>query len=223
MISSRLPKSLAPNAVARAIDAKRRSGAAILDLTETNPTSAGFTYPKELLEPLAESARARIRSAAARPLVGAGGRRRRLPPPRHRHLRRSRGADVEHQRSVRAAVQAAVRCRRRGAGAASELSAVRAPDAARVRHRDSVRARVSRLVAHRHRFDHERGDRSRARDPDRVAEQPDGIVPASRRSRRAVGARRRTRLGDHRRRGVRRLSARSRSRRDATCWPAPTC
>jgi alanine-synthesizing transaminase len=52
MISSRLPKSLEPNAVARAIDAKRRSGAAILDLTETNPTSAGFSYPKELLAPL---------------------------------------------------------------------------------------------------------------------------------------------------------------------------
>ena len=55
MISSRLPQSLAPNAVARAVAAKRRSGAAILDLTETNPTSAGFTYPKELLEPLADS------------------------------------------------------------------------------------------------------------------------------------------------------------------------
>jgi alanine-synthesizing transaminase len=53
MISSRLPKSLELNAVARAIDAKRRSGASILDLTETNPTTAGFTYPKELLEPLA--------------------------------------------------------------------------------------------------------------------------------------------------------------------------
>jgi hypothetical protein len=54
MISSRLPKSLEPNAVARAVDAKRRSGAAILDLTETNPTSAGFNYPNELLEPLAD-------------------------------------------------------------------------------------------------------------------------------------------------------------------------
>jgi alanine-synthesizing transaminase len=53
MISSRLPRSLEPNAVARAIDAKRRSGAAILDLTATNPTSAGFSYPKELLAPLA--------------------------------------------------------------------------------------------------------------------------------------------------------------------------
>ena len=52
MISSRLPKSLAPNAVSRALDAKRKSGAAILDLTETNPTGAGFNYPEELLEPL---------------------------------------------------------------------------------------------------------------------------------------------------------------------------
>ena len=53
--SSRLPKSLEPNAVARAIDAKRRAGVPILDLTETNPTSAGFTYPKELLQPLAHA------------------------------------------------------------------------------------------------------------------------------------------------------------------------
>lgn len=53
MISSRLPRSLELNAVARAIDAKRRAGVPILDLTETNPTSAGFTYPKELLQPLA--------------------------------------------------------------------------------------------------------------------------------------------------------------------------
>lgn len=54
MSSSRLPKSLELNAVARAIDAKRRGGATILDLTETNPTSVGFTYPKELLAPLAD-------------------------------------------------------------------------------------------------------------------------------------------------------------------------
>ena len=52
MISTRLPKSLELNAVARALETKRRNGATILDLTATNPTSAGFTYPKELLEPL---------------------------------------------------------------------------------------------------------------------------------------------------------------------------
>jgi aspartate/methionine/tyrosine aminotransferase len=54
MISSRLPKSLAPNAVARAIDAKRRRGITVVDLTATNPTSAGFTYASELLVPLAD-------------------------------------------------------------------------------------------------------------------------------------------------------------------------
>lgn len=53
MISSRLPKSLELNAVSRALDAKRRSGAPVVDLTATNPTSAGFAYPKTLLEPLA--------------------------------------------------------------------------------------------------------------------------------------------------------------------------
>lgn len=53
MISARLPKNLQPNAVARAIDAKRRSGTPIVDLTETNPTSAGLSYPAAILEPLA--------------------------------------------------------------------------------------------------------------------------------------------------------------------------
>lgn len=53
MPSSRLPQNLELNAVSRAIDAKRRTGAAVIDLTETNPTRAGFDYPRELLEPLA--------------------------------------------------------------------------------------------------------------------------------------------------------------------------
>lgn len=55
MISSRLPKSLELNAVARALDAKRRGGMAVVDLTETNPTTAGFNYPGELLAPLANA------------------------------------------------------------------------------------------------------------------------------------------------------------------------
>ena len=53
MISSRLPKNLEPNAVARLVAAKRRTGVPVIDLTETNPTSAGFSYPKDLLAPLA--------------------------------------------------------------------------------------------------------------------------------------------------------------------------
>ena len=53
MISSRLPKSFETNAVTRAVAAKRRSARPIIDLTETNPTAAGFAYPPNLLEPLA--------------------------------------------------------------------------------------------------------------------------------------------------------------------------
>jgi alanine-synthesizing transaminase len=52
VISSRLPKNLEPNAVARALSS-RRHGRPVIDLTATNPTSAGFTYPQDLLQPLA--------------------------------------------------------------------------------------------------------------------------------------------------------------------------
>ena len=54
MISSRLPQNLEPNAVARALEARRRAGSPILDLTATNPTAAGFAYPKDVLQPLAD-------------------------------------------------------------------------------------------------------------------------------------------------------------------------
>lgn len=54
MKSSRLPRSLEPNALARAIDAKRRRGVPLADLTETNPTRVGLSYPDDLLEPLAD-------------------------------------------------------------------------------------------------------------------------------------------------------------------------
>lgn len=55
MISSRLPRSLEPNAVARAVAEKQRRGVPVVDLTESNPTRAGFAYPKDLLEPLANA------------------------------------------------------------------------------------------------------------------------------------------------------------------------
>ncbi|MFN7917415.1 MAG: pyridoxal phosphate-dependent aminotransferase [Vicinamibacterales bacterium] len=52
--SSRLPASLAANALAQAIGARRASGEPFIDLTESNPTRAGFTYPDDLLAPLAD-------------------------------------------------------------------------------------------------------------------------------------------------------------------------
>jgi len=53
--SSRLPRNLAPNALARLVQAKRRAGASIVDLTESNPTRAGFSYRGDLLAPLADA------------------------------------------------------------------------------------------------------------------------------------------------------------------------
>lgn len=54
MISSRLPANLAPNALSLAIDAKRRRGGAVIDLTESNPTRVGLFYPPDLLAELAD-------------------------------------------------------------------------------------------------------------------------------------------------------------------------
>ncbi|MEK7405877.1 MAG: pyridoxal phosphate-dependent aminotransferase [Acidobacteriota bacterium] len=45
MFSSRLGWDSRPNRLAAALQARRRAGRAILDLTESNPTRAGFAYP----------------------------------------------------------------------------------------------------------------------------------------------------------------------------------
>src|ERR1051326_625020 len=45
MFSSRFHWDLRPNHLARALEARRRSGAQILDLTQSNPTRAGLSYP----------------------------------------------------------------------------------------------------------------------------------------------------------------------------------
>lgn len=47
MFSSRLHWDLRPNRLAQALEAARRQGAEIIDLTESNPTRAGFSYPAE--------------------------------------------------------------------------------------------------------------------------------------------------------------------------------
>jgi aspartate/methionine/tyrosine aminotransferase len=53
MTSSRLPSDLTVNATTRTLDALRRRGIEVDDLTESNPTRAGFEYPADLLQPLA--------------------------------------------------------------------------------------------------------------------------------------------------------------------------
>jgi alanine-synthesizing transaminase len=54
MTSARLPANLEPNALARAVEAKRRRGAVVTDLTESNPTRVGLSYPPALLAALAD-------------------------------------------------------------------------------------------------------------------------------------------------------------------------
>ena len=48
--SSRLDWDLPPNRLSRALAAKRAAGAPLLDLTESNPTRAGFDYPPAILD-----------------------------------------------------------------------------------------------------------------------------------------------------------------------------
>lgn len=56
MFSSRLTWNLRPNRLSERVESKRRSGAAILDLTESNPTRAGFVYPtEEILQAFADA------------------------------------------------------------------------------------------------------------------------------------------------------------------------
>ena len=173
------------------------------------PTRAGFEYPADLLAPLADR-----RGAALRPASRSVDSTRARPWPPTTRARASRvaagphRADREHQRGVLAAVQAALRRRRRGAGAAAELSAVRASDAPR-RGRRAIPydleyhgawsidlPSVERAI-----------DRAHARGAARVSpNNPTGSFVARDEldgSRRCARARHR----DHRRRGVRRLRA----------------
>ncbi|HEX4134951.1 MAG TPA: pyridoxal phosphate-dependent aminotransferase [Bryobacteraceae bacterium] len=57
--SRRLPHEMHANALTELLQAKRRSGAHILDLTESNPTHAGIEYPAGFLSTLADDAAAR--------------------------------------------------------------------------------------------------------------------------------------------------------------------
>jgi alanine-synthesizing transaminase len=52
MFSRRVPTDLAPNRLAQALDRRRAEGRPYIDLTESNPTRAGFDYPADLLVPL---------------------------------------------------------------------------------------------------------------------------------------------------------------------------
>jgi len=54
MFSNRLPAHAELNALSRTVAALRAGGTPIVDLTESNPTKAGFRYPSDLLTALAD-------------------------------------------------------------------------------------------------------------------------------------------------------------------------
>ena len=132
MFSSRLPRRSRRTPSPRPVAALGARGIPLLDLTETNPTSVGLPYPPDLSGGARERGRHALRARSARawpPHATPSRRTMRAPVPRV--ARRPGRAHRQHERSLRAALQTAVRSRRRRAGAAAELSAVRVADAAR--------------------------------------------------------------------------------------------
>ena len=91
VFSSRIPTELAPNRLTAALLAIRAAGRGVIDLTESNPTRAGFDYPDDLLTPLAS---ARALRYDPQPL-GAMDARRAVAADYHRQ-----GLDVAAERIV---------------------------------------------------------------------------------------------------------------------------
>lgn len=70
MLSSRLNWHLQSNRLSLLLEEKRRAGSTILDLTESNPTRAGLSYPAGLLQALSDE-RARMYEPTPRGLESA--------------------------------------------------------------------------------------------------------------------------------------------------------
>ena len=84
--SNRLPRELAANRLAGAVESLRRSGRFFIDLTASNPTRAAIDYPADLVAPLADERALRYEPAPfgsieARRAVAADYRRHHLDVP----------------------------------------------------------------------------------------------------------------------------------------------
>jgi aspartate/methionine/tyrosine aminotransferase len=91
MFSARTRWDLRPNRLATLLQEKRASGDTVLDLTETNPTRVGLSYPADVLSLLADPAGLRYEPAA----MGATQARRAVADDYRR-----RGFQVEPERVI---------------------------------------------------------------------------------------------------------------------------
>src|SRR5262245_50075152 len=64
MFSRRLPPHSDLNALTLALRSRLATGETVIDLTETNPTRAGFDYPADLLRDLADASALRYEPRA---------------------------------------------------------------------------------------------------------------------------------------------------------------
>ena len=125
MFSSRLSWNPSTNRITRHIEALKQSGVELVDLTETNPTAAGFDY----------DAAAVCRAISPPAILEYHPSPRGLIPARqavvdyYRHHGKAIDRETvfltcQHQRVLRLPLQAALRSRRYGSGPPAQLSAV---------------------------------------------------------------------------------------------------
>ncbi len=208
MISSRLPADLSPNAVTRAIAARLAARQPLIDLTESNPTRVGIPYPVDLLAPLADPAALAydpqpLGLMSAREAVAGEYARHGLSVDAHRVALTSSTSEAY-------ALLFKLFC--------DPGDEVLVPQPSYPLFDHLTRLEAVRTLPYELEYHGSLARRPRFRDarhlaahqgPARgVAEQPDGIVPARGRPRRAGRRLRRPRPGPDRRRSVLRLPAR---------------
>ena len=135
--------NLTTNRYTEALEAHRRAGREVLDLTASNPTTVGLHYREdELLNALAHREALTYDPQAERTADCARGSVSLLRSARKSGLARQSHPDHQHQRGVFVPFPAAVRSGRHGAGPDPKLPAVRFPRRSPGREARAVRTGV---------------------------------------------------------------------------------
>ena len=176
MFSSRTPGDLTPNRLADTLAAARAGGRTILDLTESNPTRAGFEYPDRSASPARGFPRTDLCARALRPADARAAVARDYA---------RRGLSVTPERiALTASTSEAYGCLFKLLADAGDEVLVPRPSYPLFDHlarlelvtARPVRSRSRRRLAYRLRLARERADPAHARGSARVAQQSDRLV-----------------------------------------------